>query len=321
MDIFVVGSALIDIAIKNYSDFKLITKKGRKYISIGYGSKVETDDIEMHVGGSGRTVAVSLAELGHNVGLVGRLGDDSFGNRVFQDLRDHGVHTEYVKKVNEGKTGFSILFFAPDGERSIVVYRGQKLDMKPDHLKESAIKSAKMLVFTSVTSTGSIRFVSKAIKVAKTSGATIVANPSITMIRHRKRDLLRFLRQSDISIMNEDEIKKVTGKRELEAAMRKMNNMGVGLVVVTLGPRGSMVFDGDGFYQKKGYKVKIEDTTGCGDVFTAGFLHYFLKKKAIKEALDFANASGALQCKKIGSQALSDKEVRGLMRRHPIGPR
>jgi len=304
MNIIVVGSALIDVSVKNTHGFEITSKNLKKYISIPYSSKIEVNDIELHVGGSGHNIATDLAKLGHKVNFVGKLGNDPFSNQIISDFKEERVDTRNVKIVKEGKTGFSVIFFSADGERSIVVYNGRNLDLNADDIPKKDLKNSKWLIFTSITSKTSLKFLSETIKLAKKNDVKILACPSIRMIRLRKKELLEFIKNSDMAIMNEEEIRELTGVKNVILSMKKLNRLGVKLVVTTLGRKGSIAFYGAKIYRHKEFKVKIIDTTGCGDSFVAGFLHYIFKKRTVLEALKFANASAALQCLKIGSESL-----------------
>ena len=77
---------------------------------------------------------------------------------------------------------------------------------------------------------------------------------------------------------------------------------GLKLVCCTLGAQGSIAYDGKQFYQKDAYKINVQDTTGAGDVFQAGFLVGLLHSKPINECLEFANAVAAIKCMHLGSQ-------------------
>jgi sugar/nucleoside kinase (ribokinase family) len=105
-------------------------------------------------------------------------------------------------------------------------------------------------------------------------------------------------------------------KKDLISGMKNLNKLGAKLVVITIGTKGAVAYDGKRIYHQKGYKVKVTDSTGCGDSFTAGFLHSILKEKAIVKALKFANASAALQCLYVGSESLPEKEILKFISKH-----
>jgi sugar/nucleoside kinase (ribokinase family) len=309
MSIIVVGSALVDITVKHPDGFSLFTEKGRKYFSIPYGSKIEVKQIELHVGGSGRNVASDLSRLGHSVNFVNRLGSDYLSKQIVSDLKREGVGVKNLRIVKNGEAGFSIIFLLADGEKSIMVHNGKNLDMNIGDVPKQDLNAAKWLVFTSVTSKNSLKFLKEMIRVAKKNNVKILANPSIRMIRLRKKELKQFVKDSDIVIMNEEEISELTGIKKPVDAVKKLNRLGAKIAVATLGTQGAVAYDGKRVYSHKGYRVKVVDSTGCGDSFTAGFLHYIIRGKTIPEALKFANLGATLQCLKVGSQSLSEKEI------------
>lgn len=316
MDVVVIGSALVDVVIKTTHDFKIFTKDLRKYLSVPYGSKIEVNNLELHAGGSGHNVAVDLANFGHKVNFVGKVGDDYLGDQIIRNFKKEDVNIKNLKVVRDGKSGFSIIFLSPDGEKSIMVYNGCNLDLNVNNVPSQDIKNSKWLVFTSVTPRSSLKFLRKAMELARKNNVKVLVNPSIRMIRLRKKELLEFIKNSDITIMNEKEINELMKTNNTILSMKKLNKLGAKFVVVTLGIKGAIAYDGNKIYRQKGFRVKIIDSTGCGDSFTAGFLHYILKGKNINEALKFANANAALEIEDIGSTSLSEKRVLDFISKH-----
>ena len=311
MKIVVVGSALMDIAVKHTDGFELFSEKGRKYFSIPYGSKIEVREIEMHVGGSGHNVAADLAKLGHHVSFVGKLGNDYLSKQILEDFRHDKVDIKNLRIVTNAKGGFSIIFLLPDGEKSIMVYNGYNLDLKPRDVPVPELEDAGWLVFTSVTTSSSLKFLRESIRIAKKNHVKILANPSIRMIKLRRKELIGFLKSADVAIMNREEITELTGKKSLVSSLKKLSRMGPRISVATVGSKGAVAFDGTKIVKENGYKVRIVDSTACGDSFTAGFLHYLLKGRGISESLRFANKSAALQCLYVGSESLPEKTILG----------
>ena len=86
-----------------------------------------------------------------------------------------------------------------------------------------------------------------------------------------------------------------------------------GLLMVTLGERGSAALDGDRFYHVPAPPVNAVDTTGAGDVFRAGFIYGLLQRWTTEELLRFANNAAALSCTRRGAMAAVPRlaDVRG----------
>jgi sugar/nucleoside kinase (ribokinase family) len=94
--------------------------------------------------------------------------------------------------------------------------------------------------------------------------------------------------------------------------------MNGGIVIVTRGDEGAVVFDGVNRVEHAGFKVEVVDPVGAGDAFVAGFLggvleHHTLKefvklpdssrRDVLQRSLEIANACGALTCTRRGDTA------------------
>ncbi|MBL7169579.1 MAG: carbohydrate kinase family protein [Candidatus Aenigmarchaeota archaeon] len=315
MDIVVIGSAMVDIVIHTNRLVKL-RSKFKNYLGFPYGSKTEIEELEFNVGGSGHNIAVGLSKLGNKVGFIGRIGNDPNGLLIANNFKMEGVDTRFLKKTKEDMTGFSQVFITPDGEKSILTHRGINDSLSSDDIPED-VRNVKWLVFTTVLSNGALDAVRKTVEIVKRNGGKILANPSITMVKHRKRELLELIKKSDIVIMNKEEVRELMNSRSEKSALKKLLKLGVQSVVVTLGKKGLISSDKNIVYKKKPFKVKIVDTTGAGDGFTAGFLHWLMKTNSFEDALTFGSATAALNIESIGAtkNLPSEKDIINLIGR------
>ncbi len=315
MDVAVIGSAMLDTIIytNRLKKFKL---RRKQYLGFPYSSKTEIENLRFDVGGSGHNIAVGLSKLGNKVNFIGRIGDDPNGEMILTNFKSEGVDTTYLKKDEDKMTGFSQIFITPDGEKSLLTYRGANNSLIPEDIPDS-IENVKWFVFTTVTSDQTVKAVKKSVELVKRSGGKILANPSITMVRHRKRELMNLIRNSDIAIMNKEEACELTGTRNEKKGLKKLLELGVKSAVVTLGKNGIIGSDVENSYKQKPYRVKIRDTTGAGDGFTAGFLHWLMKTGSFKESLMFGNATAALNIESVGAtkNLPSEKDIINLMGR------
>jgi sugar/nucleoside kinase (ribokinase family) len=93
----------------------------------------------------------------------------------------------------------------------------------------------------------------------------------------------------------------LTGRDDVEQALRTLRCEHPGLLVVTLGERGSVALDGDRFLHVPAPRVHAIDTTGAGDVFRAGVIYSLLQQWTTEETLRFANTAAALGCTRRGA--------------------
>ena len=96
---------------------------------------------------------------------------------------------------------------------------------------------------------------------------------------------------------------RLSGESDPERALRKLRRLNPNVLCMTLGERGAAALDGDRFYSSEGFTVKVQDTTGAGDVFRAGYIYGLSKGWTTPDILRFANAAGALSCTRLGAIA------------------
>jgi sugar/nucleoside kinase (ribokinase family) len=107
----------------------------------------------------------------------------------------------------------------------------------------------------------------------------------------------------DYLIVSRDFPARLTGERSLEQALRRMKSRyGCAVTGATLGQDGVLAWDGSHFHFRPAYCVTVEDTTGAGDVFHAGFIYGLLQGWPLPRQLDFACAAAALNCTAKGAR-------------------
>jgi sugar/nucleoside kinase (ribokinase family) len=129
------------------------------------------------------------------------------------------------------------------------------------------------------------------------------------------QDKLRVLKYTDILKVNEHEIDVLTdGERDLRRGARLISKWGVREVLVTLGSYGSLIYDGNRFYDIPSYQPRqVVDATGCGDTYAAGYLYARAQGASCDEAGRLAAAMCTLKLEHIGPFVASIDEVRAVM--------
>jgi sugar/nucleoside kinase (ribokinase family) len=113
------------------------------------------------------------------------------------------------------------------------------------------------------------------------------------------RDVLRY---TDIFFPNEDEARFLTGKKSPEDAARELGKL-ASTVVVKLGAKGALVYNGGSSFQVKAVKTGVVDATGAGDSFDAGFLSRFLRGGSLRECARAGASAGARCVTRVGGTA------------------
>jgi sugar/nucleoside kinase (ribokinase family) len=97
-------------------------------------------------------------------------------------------------------------------------------------------------------------------------------------IENAEERLLEVLARCDIALMNDAEVRELTGESNLIAAGRGVLNRGPGVVVIKKGEHGALMMSRDSYFAAPGYPLEeIRDPTGAGDTFAGGLVGYLAR--------------------------------------------
>jgi ribokinase len=257
--------------------------------------EVDTEKLNVTLGGSAANFALKTSELGLKTGIMARIGKDNFGNYISSSFKENNVNTERLIPIDE-KTGMAFIAVDHLGERSIYTYMGanSKFELlKPDI---DLIKNSEVLHLTGMY----IELVEEASNHAN----MLSFNPGALLSSFGMKAMADILARTDILFLNEKEVSLLTGEN-CSTGAKLLVDAGVKMVVVTLGKTGSKLFTMDQEMHQSSNIVKPIDTTGAGDSFAAGFIHGFLRNKDLSNCLQDGNSS-ALDClTRFGSSKLN----------------
>lgn len=307
----VVGSNVVDITIHSKKYFRILDKK---FLGFLFDSKMEVDNSEIGVGGSAHNVAINLAHLGDKAYLLGAVGNGPYRDLILKNLSGYGVNTKYISK-NDAPSGSSIVFIHK-GEKTVLFHGGANSLLGADDFDERVLDKVCRIVITSMTSPQNIRLISKISRLAKKRKIYLVTNPSMRMVENRPKELKTLMNRSDCIIMNDLEAKRLTRKKTVADAIHSLESYGAKTVIVTQNSRGNLLYENGTLLRVPSHKVKVVNTTGAGDSFTAGFLHAKNGGCNSLDAVKFANALAALVIQTPGASVdLPSKEkIASLMR-------
>ena len=242
-------------------------------------------------GGPAANATAGAAALGLDAAFVGTVGDDADGDMILRDFRAQGVDTSMVK-VRPGATSAIAYLWIEEktGNRSCAWTREGLDELTADEINPEAIAAAKILHVDGHNAAGAIA----AAKVAREAG--VLVNYDAGTHRDGMEELLGL---ADLMICSEEFILKLTGLKDAEAAVRQVwAKYRPKVCGATMGVRGSMAFDGKDFVRCPAFKVeKVVDTTGCGDLFHAGFAIRYLETQDLLACQQFGAAVSAIKCR------------------------
>ncbi|WFO74995.1 carbohydrate kinase family protein [Desulfurococcaceae archaeon MEX13E-LK6-19] len=250
------------------------------------------------VGGSAANVAIDVSRLGGRAGIIVKLGLDSFGRMIVDELMREGVDVSGVR-VCIDETGFTIVIINGDGKIIMYGFKGASEKLEPYDVDERFIARAKYLHIASLRLDTSLR----AAELAKKSDTRVSWDPGRVLARRGIDYFKKLLENTDIVLVNRLEAKHLTGLDDYREAARRIIEYGPSLVVVKKGAEGIYAYTSDGNeYELPAFHVdKVVDTTGAGDAFAAGLLLGLSRGYSLKKALVYGNAVAALKVTRLGS--------------------
>ncbi len=259
-------------------------------------------------GGKGANQAVAIARQGGNVSMIARVGEDGFGDELVEKLSENNVDIRKVYKEKSSSTGVALIVVEGDGQNRIVVVPGANGKVSQSDVDDSAdlFDNCDFLVMQLETPLSTIEY---ATNVAKSKGVRTVLNSAPGMPLKEE-----FLKQIDYLILNESECEMLTG-REVRGKASSFNAIKIlqaktgNSVILTLGSEGVVSIEDNNVWHTKAFKVDVVDTTAAGDAFVGGLVISLQSGKSLKDAVEYASASGALATTKFGAQPSLPSEI------------
>ena len=255
----------------------------------------------MNPGGKGANQAVTVARLGGRVSFICKTGSDIFGHQSNQLFNEEGIDTSYVFSDTKNPSGVALITVDTDAENCIVVAPGANAHLTPNDLKRSAeaVEAADIILLQLEIP---MQTVEAAAAMAYRLGKKVVLNPAPAS------KLSAGLLETLYAITpNETEAEAISGIRitdehTAEEAARKIASMGVCNVIITLGAKGALVFDGEHCEVVPAYKIQAVDTTAAGDVFNGALVVALSEGRTLPEAVRFACKASAISVTRSGAQ-------------------
>lgn len=299
--ILAIGAAVQDVFLSHSDEFKPVSDKSahEMFLRLELGAKADVNNIDFTIGGGATNAAVTFARQGLHSQFMGTIGDDPAGRAVLDTLDEEGVDTSEVTYSKRYNTGYSVLLLAPNGERTILTYRGASThyDIKNFDLKES---DADWMYVSSMA--GNMDVLDKLFDQARRLGIKIMFNPGKKELAERRK-LKALLDDVEVLLVNREEMQQIVEGDDLEELVRHALNY-VPTVIVSDGPNGVIATDGKTIVRAGMYEdVKVIDRTGAGDAFGSGFLSQWAAGKSLKESIIFASANSTSVVTKIGAKA------------------
>ena len=291
----VVGSFVYDLVAKAPRR----PKTGETLIGESFG---------MFLGGKGANQAIASSRSGASVHMIGRLGNDLFGNQFLEKFSNEGISTDFVVIDDVNGTGVGMPLIDATGDNSIVLIPQANMALSVDDVNNAfePIASSDVLILQLEVPIDASQ---RTAEIAKENNTMVLLNPAPA------REIPdSFLRLVDVLIPNEIEteilsgMKTTTNDQAIEAA-RALTSKGISTVILTLGHRGALLLTDEIEKGVPGFAIEAVDTTAAGDAFCGALATSLAQGSTIEDAVWVANAAGALAVTKLGAEPSLPKKA------------
>ncbi len=287
---------------------------------------------EANPGGAPCNVLAMLAKLGHKVGFIGKVGNDIFGHKLKEVLKEVHIDTRNLCVDDDCRTTLAFVETKEGGDRDFSFYRNPGADMMltTSDIQEELLEQTKIFHFgtLSMTHPGVREATKYAVESAKKAGALISFDPNLReplwdSLELAKEQVLYGLGKCDILKISDNEIQWLTGEEDFDAGVRKIREKyPITLILVSMGRDGSRAYyrwgtPGQVRVEVAPYLQKTTiETTGAGDTFCGCVLHYILEHgleeldaEKLTAMLKFANAAASVITTRKGAlRVMPDRE-------------
>lgn len=254
-------------------------------------------------GGKGANQAVAVAKLGGASHMIGRVGDDGFGQVLLASLNTAGVNTDGVILDRTASSGVALIAVDDQSENQIIVIPGANGNVNQsdlDRLTLALTDSSILLLQLEIP----LEIAQAAAGIAKAIGATVILDPAPAPADFPEA----LYREVDVLTPNTTEAEQLVGfairdLADAERAASMLQRKGTKTVILKLGAQGAYCATEQDGYSVPAFAVNAIDTVAAGDAFNAGLAVALAEGQTLQSALRWGAASGALSTTRAGAQS------------------
>ena len=250
------------------------------------------------LGGAPFNVAASIHALGGNVQLISRVGKDSLGNEIIENIKAKGLSIKFIQSDNFHSTGRVLVALDKNGIAKYEIAQDAAWDfIEPTPTIINAVSEANAFIFGSLVSrSASKETLDILLNLSKFNVFDLNLRPPFYTLE----TLTQLMIKTNMLKFNDDELYEIANAlgspyhsldQHIVYLVAKTNTP---IICVTKGMHGAVLYHhGDWFYNS-GYRVEVKDTVGAGDSFLAILVLGLLQDNSLQSTLNDACGMGAL---------------------------
>jgi sugar/nucleoside kinase (ribokinase family) len=275
-DVFIVGDATIDYIFTNLPH---LPRMGEDTVAKGF----------QLIPGETYNTAVAMHRLGIKTAWAASFGNDPFSTMILDFIHGEGLDESFFVHLDRPYRRLSVAASLPD-ERGFLTYYDPEPTI-PAAVSALPRVNARYIFVPGLLYGKLFDAVLPLIRIKKMD--IIMDGNTSDPVTLENKSVVKAIRQVKIFLPNKKEILRLTGRQDVESAIKAVAEF-CPLVVVKAGCEGSYAYDGKTMFRQPAIPVKVVDTTGAGDSFDAGFIRAYLDQKTIDDCLLWGNIAAGL---------------------------
>ena len=259
--------------------------------------------MELHTGGCAVNTGIALAKLGVRTAVMGKVGEDGFGDYIINTLHRYHIDTAGVLRDRVANTSATMVMIGPDGERSFIHYLGANAELRAADIDLALAARGRILHIAGHNLMSKFDGADAAtiLQAARQRGVATSLDTAWDSTGRWFSLIEPCLPHIDYFVPSFEEASRIAGRSDPAEVARFFLDYGMKLVALKMGDQGCYVTDGHEAVRLPAYPVTPVDTTGAGDAFAAGFLAGIIQGWDLERTARFANAVGAMCVTAIGA--------------------
>ncbi len=307
MQCITIGGATVDIIVQVAArDVERLTMHNTdiSFMMVELGRKIETDSIDISVGGGAVNASVSMARLGHRVSPIIKIKNDMNGRKILQLLQSENIVATHVYDTATKPTATSVLLSSIERDPTVFTYRGANTELAAGDVTAAHVQGADLVYITALSGDSAKEFV-PIVTTAHKAGAFVATNPGILQIQRFGADIIGSFPHIDCVTINTREASALMGgvidagcvaaqvsaptnyphkdkmrvlksglstpqhHMGLASFMKSVTALGLAYIVITDGKNGAYMGTKDGIYFAPSIPTQVAGTIGAGDAFAS----------------------------------------------------
>jgi len=263
-----------------------------------------------HIGGAPFNLTAHLAKMGMRSYIISALGDDDLGHQAMDKVKSFNMNDSYISVLKKYPTGTVDVELTGDGMPTYIIHEDTAWDnivLTKEQLNKLSSENWDVFCFGTLAQRTESNRKLLFETLENISAKHIFYDVNLRQEYYRKEWIETSLHKSTIVKVNDEEAvflsKQLFNKEmpEKDFAEKLSNKYNIELVCITRGGEGVAIYHNNNFIEIPSVKVKVADTVGAGDSFSAGFLYAYLSGKNPQEAANFAVKVGGFVASSFGA--------------------